>query len=351
MSFVPKYRKILDLLIQRVNGANPGDRLPTVRKLMAEYSTSQSAIERCLDELDRQGLIRRRRGSGIFIAGTAPSSTVIGVYTDGEMARHSNDLFLKGVRTTAEKQGFQVADFGSKDKYQAQSEILASMESLGCAGIITALSTSNFFRLENESRLKYFRNLALPLVTCLPIPSVAADSIMPDYFSSFRELGRLLRPSLKGPVKFLGHHGIPTLARLQGLEVGLTQKFQVEAEILHKTEKTAFERITQLIRENWEGNLIIGVPPDKPGLVEELTNSRWTKDSKFKLAITLEEGNVLPSGVVAYKVIKPSFQIGALATEMLLSRIGGFRGEMTHKLIKHKLMFGSKALKTLEALA
>ena len=214
MKFVPKYRQVFDLLIDKVNAGKSGERLPTVRAMMAEYKASQSAIERCLDELDRQGLIHRRRGSGIYIAGIPARSAVIGVYTDGEVAPHSNDLFLKGVRVTAENHGFQIADFGPKDKYQAQAEILATMENLGCAGIITALSTSNFFRLENESRLEFFRNLAVPLVTCLPIPSVVADSVMPDYFSAFRDLGQLLLPTLKGPIKFLGHHGIPTLARL-----------------------------------------------------------------------------------------------------------------------------------------
>ncbi len=338
MKFVPKYRQVFDLLIEKVNVGKPGQRLPTVRSMMTEYKVSQSAIERCLDELDRQGLIHRRRGSGIYIAGNTSRSVVIGVYTDGEVAPHSNDLFLKGVRATAEKNGFQIADFGPKDKYQAQAEILATMENLGCAGIITALSTSNFFRLENESRLEYFRNLAVPLVTCLPIPSVVADSVMPDYFSAFRELGRLLWPSLKGPIKFLGHNGIPTLARLQGLEVGLNKKIQVEAEILRKTEITAFERTAQLVRENWEGNLVIGVPPDRPGLIEELRGSIWSYGSEFKLAITLEDGDILPKGIHAYKIIKPSYQMGVAAAEMTIKRIHGFRGEMQHKLLKHQIV-------------
>ncbi|MHC4884764.1 MAG: GntR family transcriptional regulator, partial [Planctomycetota bacterium] len=63
----PKYRSVLTALIAAAETMEPGARFPSVRQLMKEYAVSQAAIERCLDEMFRQGLIRRERARGIFI--------------------------------------------------------------------------------------------------------------------------------------------------------------------------------------------------------------------------------------------------------------------------------------------
>ncbi len=48
----------------------PGSRLPTIPKLCDKYEVSNTTVKRAIDELDAQGLIARRRGSGIYVKST-----------------------------------------------------------------------------------------------------------------------------------------------------------------------------------------------------------------------------------------------------------------------------------------
>ena len=51
----------------------PGDRLPTERELAEQFSSGRGTIRRTLEELEKEGLIRREIGRGTFV-GTAASS-------------------------------------------------------------------------------------------------------------------------------------------------------------------------------------------------------------------------------------------------------------------------------------
>ncbi|MBN1555395.1 MAG: substrate-binding domain-containing protein [Phycisphaerae bacterium] len=47
-----------------------GTRLPSIREMMSTYHVSQYTIDRALDKLEKEGLIHRRIGQGVFIADT-----------------------------------------------------------------------------------------------------------------------------------------------------------------------------------------------------------------------------------------------------------------------------------------
>ncbi|MCC5807087.1 MAG: GntR family transcriptional regulator [Opitutales bacterium] len=342
MSFTPKYQTVLERLRREVEQAEPGVRLTPIRRMMATYKVSQSAIERCLDELEREGLVARRRGSGVYVNDIQTKNHVVGIYSDSEVAPHSHARFLEGIRDTVERFDFHAADFGPRDIFDEPHEVLSTMQQMGFAGIIAELSTSTFFHLENEDLLRKFRELQLPIVTCLPLPGIRADSVMPDHFSAFRKLGEYFREHCKGPVKFLCYHGIPSLARLQGFQVGLGKNGGLEIETLEKQRTTVFKRAAQLCEEGWEGNLVIGVPPDYPSDLELLNRGPWTKDYPFDLAVLLETGEVLPAHLAAHIVLKRTRRLGESAAKQLIKRVRGFRGEMEHKVIPHEVYFADK---------
>lgn len=52
----------------------PGDKLPTTSELCAQFGVSKITVRRAMDELERDGLISRRRGSGTFVTGPQPSA-------------------------------------------------------------------------------------------------------------------------------------------------------------------------------------------------------------------------------------------------------------------------------------
>lgn len=339
MSRPPKYQKVLELLLRLVEQSKPGDRLPSIRSMMADYNVSQSPVERSLNELTRRGLVRRERGRGIFVEGSSPKSKMLGVYLDGEMLDHSTDLFLEGIRNWAEPRGFIAADFGPRNVFENQDEILASLGNMGFAGLIVYLSSTSFFHLESNEWLNLFKKLDLPIVTCRPIPTVDADLVMPDYFTACQQLGTHLRLRNRhnDPIHFLGHLGTSSLIRLQGLRVGLGSDIQLETKLLDATKTNAYWEVRKRISDNWEGNLVIGVPPPEGGPIEALRGGPWRKGSKYELTVVLEKDNQVPPDIEAHIIRKPSYRLGEKVAETLIRRLHGYRGETTYEVVQQKV--------------
>jgi DNA-binding LacI/PurR family transcriptional regulator len=238
--------------------------------MMAEHKVSQAAIERCLDHLVRLGLVRRERGRGIFIDGVEPRSNVLGIYTDGEHNPIASALFLEGVRSTVESHGFHVADFGPLNTAGGQEKAFETMVEMGFAGIIiAALSSASFFDIESNRQIAaLFRRHRLPIVTCRPFPAVEADSVMPDYYSAFQLLGAKIAELSEGPILFLGHQGMPSLARMYGVKAGLGSRTEMMVELIDASKGGgAYSRLGELIAEDFKGSLILGVPPPEAGIV------------------------------------------------------------------------------------
>lgn len=65
----PIYRQLSDLLETRlVEGANPGDKLPSEAELSQEFEVNRLTVRRALDELNQRGLIETVHGKGSFVA-------------------------------------------------------------------------------------------------------------------------------------------------------------------------------------------------------------------------------------------------------------------------------------------
>ena len=337
-TFIPKYRGSIERLSAIVDGLNPGARLPSIRSLMANLGASQATLERCLDELEHSGRVRRERGRGVFVQGTKVGSKLIGVYTDGERSPYPNALFLEGVRSAAKDAGYHVADFGPKSEFESQQALLSAMCNMGFDGIIAALSTAGFLRIEEDRNLLSFINqLPVPIVTTRPFAAVFADSVTPDYYHAFHSLGRHLCGRAKEPVLFLGHQGLPSLARMCGLQAGLGDGGDFRFEILPGVDG-AFVRVAELKTQGWKGTLVIGVPPSEPGVVSVLDHSPWRADSEHQLAVTLEAGQELPDGVCAHVVRRPSRKLGEVAAGLLIRRIRSGTSPYRHEVVAHDLL-------------
>ncbi|MES2464209.1 MAG: GntR family transcriptional regulator [Armatimonadota bacterium] len=68
-----KRRQLADSLRTMLSGMAASDRFPSVAELEKHYQVSTSTVEAAMDELQAEGLIVRRRGSGTFVA-SAPSA-------------------------------------------------------------------------------------------------------------------------------------------------------------------------------------------------------------------------------------------------------------------------------------
>jgi DNA-binding transcriptional regulator YhcF (GntR family) len=73
--FIPRYRKLADHLREQISSGvwQPGDRLPTEIKLMAQYGVSRNTVRSALDILRRQGLVDSRTWHGTTVRPLNPN--------------------------------------------------------------------------------------------------------------------------------------------------------------------------------------------------------------------------------------------------------------------------------------
>ncbi|MCG8508348.1 MAG: GntR family transcriptional regulator, partial [Rhodospirillales bacterium] len=62
-------KRLNDYLESLARQAEPGDRLPTVRSLMAQFGVSQSVVQRITERLKAEGRISAETGRGTFFVG------------------------------------------------------------------------------------------------------------------------------------------------------------------------------------------------------------------------------------------------------------------------------------------
>ena len=72
---LPIYRQIIDGICRGVAAGTlaPGDQLPSVRELAAQLLVNPNTVARVYRDLERDGLLETRRGTGTFIAPSAAS--------------------------------------------------------------------------------------------------------------------------------------------------------------------------------------------------------------------------------------------------------------------------------------
>jgi GntR family transcriptional regulator of arabinose operon len=65
-----KHRQVFEVVRNRIQSGDyqPGDRIPSEAALLQEFGVSRPTVARALQELQRRGLIHRRRGAGSYVS-------------------------------------------------------------------------------------------------------------------------------------------------------------------------------------------------------------------------------------------------------------------------------------------
>lgn len=116
---LPKYVRLgQELREQIVSGAlKPGEKLPTVARLRAQFGVSVTTLDKVLTALEQDGLVTRSQGSGIYVAPPRPqrATGIIGVV--GPALVHSPEVpywgnLLNGLRAAAQQQRHEILLLG-----------------------------------------------------------------------------------------------------------------------------------------------------------------------------------------------------------------------------------------------
>src|ERR1700753_512418 len=80
-SGVPTYLQLVQQVRQavRLGVLAPGDRLPTVKEVVAELAINPNTVLKAYRELDLEGLVEGRRGVGTFVSDSSPEPPPEGI--------------------------------------------------------------------------------------------------------------------------------------------------------------------------------------------------------------------------------------------------------------------------------
>jgi DNA-binding transcriptional regulator YhcF (GntR family) len=112
---IPVYRQITDAVRTAIaRGAlQPGDRLPTIRETAVQTRVNRNTVSRAYLELEHQGLVRARQGSGYFVTDDGDErersirqhaliSQVRALVVDARLSNTSTKRLLQMVRECSE---------------------------------------------------------------------------------------------------------------------------------------------------------------------------------------------------------------------------------------------------------
>ena len=104
-SGVPFYRQIIEQVKYAVSrgGLKPGDQLPTVRQLAVDLSVNPNTVVRAYRELEIEGVLETRQGSGTFVGAKRPG-------IDRLEKQRMLDQILTDLLARASSYGFTVED-------------------------------------------------------------------------------------------------------------------------------------------------------------------------------------------------------------------------------------------------
>jgi LacI family transcriptional regulator len=125
---ISKHRHLYETLEKAIREGQfaPGARLPTEAELMERFGVSRTTVIRTLRDLQSEGIVTRRQGSGSFVRTAGrPSGRPIGLLAVPEMEPHS--IFFgvyKHLSHLAEQAGSQVLLEPNRDPIAALSRML-----------------------------------------------------------------------------------------------------------------------------------------------------------------------------------------------------------------------------------
>lgn len=94
LSDARKGEQLQEILEERVEGCEPGQRLPSERRLAEQYGVARMTVRGVLDRLAAQGLVHRAQGQGTFVSEPR-------VAQPSTLTSFTEDMHARGLRPTS----------------------------------------------------------------------------------------------------------------------------------------------------------------------------------------------------------------------------------------------------------
>lgn len=185
----PLYLKIFDHLKKEIlsNTLQPGERLPTEMELAELFGVSRITSKRALEELEKEGLIYRKRGQGSFALSTKDRKkdnlgNLISMILPTDNTGGRRIEYIRGATDYLNQEGYYLSIHTTFDDPDKEKEYLMQLSRNGVKGIIYYPSNQRNFDILCSLSVEEFPIVLIDKkIQSLPLSSVASNNIDGGY--------------------------------------------------------------------------------------------------------------------------------------------------------------------------
>lgn len=163
-----KYKRVIDYLsnLFNTNSYITGKQLPTEFEIMDALGVSRNTVRKAIIELEKEGIVERRHGSGTFYTGSDISKKnggLVGLVNFSDMG-YIFPQIIKGAEDVLYEAGFSPVLAGSCYDIEREISSLKLLMDQNVEGLIVDLS--KFYTLGDQSRvMDLVKSFNIPVVT------------------------------------------------------------------------------------------------------------------------------------------------------------------------------------------
>ncbi|MFE9016048.1 GntR family transcriptional regulator [Streptomyces cyaneofuscatus] len=345
----PKYLQVAERLRREIaDGAwAPGTQLPVEKELAGTLAVSVNTLRRAVSELVDEGIVQRRQGAGTFVAppgeavaeeGEQPRSRrLVGVLVPSTTYYYPR--VVDGIQRVLRDAGVGVLLASSKYDPALECEEVRAMVDSGVQGL---LLVPNLHLLDDpQAHVDALHRLPVPHVLVERFPPAPAPDDPTTYVTTDHPGGVCLAVR---HLRSLGHRRIGHLGRLRtGTADIVARGFDEAAELLgvevvdgsvarqdHWTE----EGITAYVRHCAEAGITaVFCHGDRDAAALVVAARRHGLSVPDAFAVVAYDDEVAEVGDVPLTAVSPpKEEVGALAAQLLLSRMESGPGAVSHRV-------------------
>ena len=187
-------------IIRHIAEMRPGDRLPSIRKLMDTYGVTQVTVERCLGYLEGRGKIVRKARRGTYVAETTArgenhaADKTLGVIVPCFTLELGIGRFLEGLEEAAAADGWMVQICNAARGQEHELQFFRRCAEIGTQALVVYASSWNILTAEYCDEVRRFVwNKQLSVVGVdLAIPGVGCDLVAGDDTEAYERATKML---------------------------------------------------------------------------------------------------------------------------------------------------------------
>ncbi len=315
-----RYRQLKNYILELASGMEPDALLPSFRALGSQFGSSQVTIKRALDELEAEGCIYRRQGSGVYVAPRYHAGNsviaVLMLHLDGLQSGQ----ILGGIQEAAAEYS---ANILLPKPLTDTDRLVQSLQAAKVFGCIINPATADLSNPEFIEMLDRLNRLGMRLVALdLPLPGNSCGFAGLDNITAFGELGAILLRRRRRNIALVGNFASKVYA---AREKGFRQSVAGSAvRIAQLSSRSA--AVSELACQIRDGGFDAVVIADAAVSIP-LSYQLWCRIPDIAERMTVggivEEGQEIPcpGGVT---LVKPNSALGKNATTLLFHPIQSY---------------------------